>query len=46
MRHDAGPDDIPMMMCGFGRIAAAQQAGAHLDWRRYLRLMLDGLRAR
>jgi AcrR family transcriptional regulator len=46
MRSDAGPDDIPMMMCGFGRIAAAQQTGADLDWRRYLRLMLDGLRAR
>lgn len=45
IRSDAGPSDIPMMMCGFGRIAAAQQSGADFDWRRYLRLMLDGLRA-
>lgn len=46
MRADATPEDIPMMMCGFGRIAAAQQTGAPVDWRRYLQLMLDGLRAR
>jgi AcrR family transcriptional regulator len=46
MRSDAGPDDIPMIMCGFGRIAAIQQAGGSVDWRRYLRLTLDGLRAR
>jgi AcrR family transcriptional regulator len=46
MRDDATVDDIPMMMCGFGRIAAAQTAGAPMDWRRYLRLMLDGLHAR
>ena len=46
MRADAGPNDIPMMMCGFGRIAAAEQAGGEVDWRRYLQIMLDGLRAR
>jgi len=46
IRADAGPNDIPMMMCGFGRIAAAEQAGGDVDWRRYLRIMLDGLRAR
>jgi AcrR family transcriptional regulator len=46
MRADATADDVAMMMCGFGRIAAAQQSGAPMDWRRYLRLMLDGLRAR
>lgn len=46
IRADATIDDIPMMMCGFGRIAAAQRDGSAMDWRRYLRLMLDGLRAR
>ena len=46
IRADATIDDIPMMMCGFGRIAAAQAGGSPMDWRRYLRLMLDGLRAR
>jgi len=33
-------------MCGFGHIAAAQRAGAALDWKRYLDIALDGLRAR
>ena len=46
MRDDATIDDIPMMMCGFGRVAAAQRDGAPMDWRRYLRVMLDGMRAR
>lgn len=46
MRNDATIDDIPTMMCGFGRVAAAQRDGSPMDWRRYLRLMLDGLRAR
>jgi AcrR family transcriptional regulator len=45
-RADASVDDIPMMMCGFGKIAAVQQNGGMVDWQRYLRLMLDGLRAR
>ncbi len=45
VRTDATPDDIPLMMCGFGRIAAAQRAGAPVDWRRYLEIMVDGLRA-
>ena len=46
MRADATIDDIPMMMCGFGRVAAAQRDGSPMDWRRYLQLMIDGLRAR
>ena len=48
-RADATADDVPMMMCGFGKIAALQRRGggpAGLDWRRYLTIMLDGLRAR
>ena len=46
MREDATVQDIRTMMCGFGHIAAAQRAGGPLDWRRYLAIALDGLRAR
>ena len=46
MRADATVDDIRTIMCGFGHIAAAQRAGAPLDWTRYLEIALDGLRAR
>jgi AcrR family transcriptional regulator len=43
MRADASEQDVPMMMCGASsvmRLAPAPDA-----WRRYLTLMLDGLRA-
>jgi AcrR family transcriptional regulator len=46
MRGDATVDDVKAIMCGFGHVAAAQRAGAALDWRRYLDIALDGLRAR
>ena len=46
VRADATAEDVPLMMCGFGRIAAAQRGGANMDWRRYLEIMVDGLRAR
>ncbi len=46
MRDDATVDDIRTIMCGFGHVAAAQRAGAALDWKRYLQIALDGLRAR
>ncbi|MGH2942228.1 MAG: TetR/AcrR family transcriptional regulator [Solirubrobacteraceae bacterium] len=46
MRADATVGDIKTIMCGFGHVAAAQRAGAALDWRRYLDIALDGLRAR
>jgi AcrR family transcriptional regulator len=49
VRADATVADIPMMMCGFGKIAALQRRGGGpqgLDWNRYLTIMLDGLRAR
>ena len=46
MRDDVTFADISTIMCGFGHIAAAQQAGAALDWKRYLDIALDGLRAR
>ena len=46
MRADATVGDISTIMCGFGHVAAAQRAGAALDWERYLAIALDGLRAR
>jgi AcrR family transcriptional regulator len=46
IRDDATAGDIGSIMCGFGHIAAAQRAGASQDWRRYLTIALDGLRAR
>jgi AcrR family transcriptional regulator len=46
MREDATVQDIKTIMCGFGHVAAAQRAGAGLDWRRYLAIALDGLRVR
>jgi AcrR family transcriptional regulator len=46
MRADATVADISTIMCGFGHVAAAQRAGAVLDWERYLTIALDGLRAR
>jgi AcrR family transcriptional regulator len=46
IREDATVDDVRTIMCGFGHIAAAQHAGGPQDWRRYLTIALDGLRAR
>lgn len=46
MREDATVNDIRMIMCGFGHVAAAQRAGSAMDWERYLEIALDGLRAR
>ena len=41
-RADATGDDVRMMMCGLGSV---MQMGGD-GWRRYLTVMLDGLRAR
>jgi AcrR family transcriptional regulator len=46
MREDAGVRDVQTIMCGFGHVAGAQRAGGPQDWRRYLTIALDGLRAR
>lgn len=45
MREDATVADVKTIMCGFGHVAAAQRAGAAMDWERYLEIALDGLRA-
>jgi hypothetical protein len=31
-------------MCGFDKVAVGERAGGPVDWRRYLRIALDGLR--
>ena len=46
IRDDVTVQDVQTMMCGFGHVAAAQRAGGPQDWRRYLTIALDGLRAR
>ncbi len=46
MRADAEVRDIRAIMCALGHVATAQRAGAPVDWRRYLTIALDGLRAR
>jgi len=45
MRADATVQDVSTIMCGLGHIAAAQRRGAPQDWRRFLTIALDGLRA-
>jgi AcrR family transcriptional regulator len=42
IRSDLQPADMPPLYCG---LASVVQAGV-VDWRRYLELMLDGLRTR
>jgi AcrR family transcriptional regulator len=44
MRPDARPEDLPTVFCGLGSVMH-RDAGDPLAWRRYLALMLDGLRA-
>jgi AcrR family transcriptional regulator len=43
MRADATEQDVPMMMCGAGSVMRMSPKSD--TWRRYLTLMLDGLRA-
>ena len=46
IRPDASVEDLQAIMCGLGHVATSARAGAPLDWRRYLTIALDGLRAR
>jgi AcrR family transcriptional regulator len=43
MRADVTTEDVPMMMCGAGSVMRLSPGSD--AWRRYLTLMLDGLRA-
>jgi AcrR family transcriptional regulator len=45
LRPDILPADVPMLMCGLGRATHAGSKGPTMSWRRYLAIVLDGLRA-
>jgi AcrR family transcriptional regulator len=45
LREDLVPADVPMLICGIGRATLAGSAGPTMSTRRYLEIMLDGLRA-
>jgi AcrR family transcriptional regulator len=40
LRRDFSADDVPMVMCGVSATMAVEE----WDWRRYLEILLDGLR--
>jgi AcrR family transcriptional regulator len=42
MRQDIGPEDLQSLFCGLG--AVMMRGGGSQAWRRYLTLMIDGLR--
>jgi len=46
LRRDVEVDDVPMIMCGLGRAMQMGPGGPRVSWRRYLALVLDGLRAK
>jgi AcrR family transcriptional regulator len=45
LRADLVPADVPMLICGVGRATLAGSKGPTMSCRRYLEIMLDGLRA-
>jgi hypothetical protein len=45
LRRDLVPADVPMLICGVGRATLAGSAGPTMSTRRYLEIVLDGLRA-
>lgn len=46
LRKDVVTDDVPMIMCGLGRIIeGAGGPGPLASWERYLAIVMDGLRA-
>lgn len=45
LRRDLVPADVPMLICGVGRATLAGSTGPTMSTRRYLEIVLDGLRA-
>ena len=45
LRGDLVPADVPMLICGVGRATLAGSKGPTMSPRRYLEIVLDGLRA-
>jgi AcrR family transcriptional regulator len=45
LRRDLVPADVPMLICGVGRATLAGSSGPTMSPRRYVEIILDGLRA-
>lgn len=45
LRADATVDDVPLIMCALGRVIEGDEQGMPGSWRRFLALVMDGLRA-
>ena len=45
LRRDLLPADVPMLICGVGRATLAGSEGPTMSPRRYIEILLDGLRA-
>lgn len=45
LRADISPDDIPSLICSLGRATRTEHGPAPIDWKRYLEILLAGLRA-
>lgn len=45
LREDIVAGDVPMLLCGLGRATRVGSSGPTMSWKRYLAIMLDGLRA-
>jgi AcrR family transcriptional regulator len=45
LRPDLTPADVPMLICGVGRATLAGSKGPTMSPRRYIEIVLDGLRA-
>jgi AcrR family transcriptional regulator len=45
LRPDLLPADVPMLICGVGRATLAGSKGPTMSPRRYIEILLDGLRA-
>ena len=45
VREDVSLDDVVLLFTGLAKVLEAVACGAPLDWRRYVELMLDGMRA-
>jgi AcrR family transcriptional regulator len=46
VRADVRVDDVPMVMCAMSNVITAHEHGMAGTWRRFLALVLDGMRAR
>ncbi len=45
LRPDVVPEDVPTLMCGLGRATQLDAPGLSMSWKRFVAIILDGLRA-